>query len=117
MKIVAFTLMVAASAAQAQYKCTATGGAVTYQQAACPITQTQRVLNARPAPADAASAPTAARSSAVPRKSVDERANATMQRDRRSNEFDQTLTIIEADFERLKALRTELEATRRLASR
>ena len=115
MKNVALVLVVLSGAAQAQYKCTASNGAVTYQQAACPNTQTQRMLNARAAPAELT--PMLAAPRPVPAKAAIERAAPALPREQRPKDLEQAIASIEADFERLKLVRADLEATRKLASR
>jgi Domain of unknown function (DUF4124) len=111
MKIVALTLVVVCGAAQAQYKCITPTGAITYQQAACPITQKQKTLNDRTA------SPAVAASAVAPSPGASSPNSPTTQRDRRSKDSEQTVAAIEADFERLRAVRADLEAMRKLASR
>lgn len=107
MKIFALALILAAGTAQAQYKCVAPSGAVTFQQTACPLTQTQQNLKVRAAPPDAVG------SSAALGKSMDERILATMQRDRRQKELEQSVAIIEGDISNRNTLMTnEMNAIR-----
>lgn len=90
--------------ALAQYKCIAPGGAVTFQQTACPAAQQQQALKIQSTVADVA-APRA--------KSNDERLLETMQRDRRLKELEHTVANIEADISNRNALMSnEMEAVR-----
>lgn len=167
MRTAALALLALLGTAHAQYKCVAPNGAVTFQQTGCPMEQKQQVL--RSSPAVAASVSLGA-STTAPGKSMDERILATMQRDRRLQELEQSVADTEAninsrnvsmsnemetvrsrkvyarnnlagatweqslstemqavaskykamndvDIERLKVLRADLEATRRLAAK
>ena len=112
MKTVALALVLLAGTAHAHYKCTAPNGAVTYQQSACPITQKQQLLFARPAAPEAAAEPLVA-----PVKPMPALVPAAAQRERRPNDVEQTLTSLEARFERLKDVRAEIDEARKLAAR
>jgi hypothetical protein len=104
-----------AGAANAQYKCVAVGGAVTYQQAACPITQRQEMLH----PAIAASAPARAAStpSATSRAPVAPTTARPADPAGDGGDMGRALTSLEAQFERLKRVQEELDAARHIAAK
>ena len=111
-------LVLTAGAAQAQYKCTAGGGSVTYQQAACPNTQTQQIVGpqrARPAVAEVQHA--APKLPDAPAKPPGERPAAIADREREAREINQALTNIEASFERLRVIQRELDVGRGVAAK
>ncbi len=117
MKAVALLLMLIAVPAHALYKCTAAGGSVTYQQAACPNTQTQQLLFARPAaPAEGTTAP-ATPAPARQKSSREDPPATAVKAEPLPRGMGESLTRLEAKFGRLSALRVDLEATRKLASR
>jgi hypothetical protein len=104
-----------AGVAHAQYKCIAVGGAVTYQQAACPNTQRQEMLHpamAASAPAHAALTPSTTSRAPVP-------PTTAMPADRAGDGGDtgRALASLEAQFERLKRIQEELDAARHIAAK
>jgi len=102
-RLILLLLAAPATAAFAQYKCTAANGAVTFQQTPCPSSQTEQKLtvipNGHPPPASAASA--AARPSApafvVPTENVDKRMLAKYERQRQRDALDKAVQVAQAD--------------------
>ncbi len=108
MKILALALLAVTGVSHAQYKCTADGGAVTYQQAACPVTTVQRVLRAG----------TTLPTRVVPTSATDPRTAAAKPAGAPPAEDNGVaLSKIEIRFKRLKAINDELDLTRRIVSR
>jgi hypothetical protein len=107
-RLILLLLAVPATAAFAQYKCTAASGAVTFQQTPCPGSQTEQKLtvipNGHPPPASGASAASgAARATApapapaVPTESVDKRMLARYERQRQRDTLEKAVQSAQAD--------------------
>lgn len=89
MKFAALALVLAAGAAQAQYKCTAPDGSTAYQQTPCAVATTQKSLKIDAAPPDAAQ----------PRPlSADERRWERMKRERRIEELERSIADLDANI-------------------
>jgi hypothetical protein len=106
-RLILLLLAVPATAAFAQYKCTAPNGAITFQQTPCPTTQTEQKLtvvpNGHPPPASGAVAPPVivrtSASAAVGKveTNVDKRMLANYERQRQREALEKTLQSAQSD--------------------
>ena len=110
----ALPLFLLGSSAQAQYKCISATGGVTYQQSACPIAQQQQSLHARPALPPVTS-PSPIPSAPQGKPSTDPAPSAAPRN--RAKDEAASVASIEANFERLKVVRADLDATRKLPAK
>jgi hypothetical protein len=114
MVLVALTL---AGAANAQYKCVAVGGALTYQQLPCPATQRQELLHPRTAPpaaalGEASTNPIPGVSGVATHLPMAHAKPPPPERAPGGVDLGLALASLESQFERLKQIRGELEAAR-----
>jgi hypothetical protein len=119
-RLILLLLAAPATAAFAQYKCTAANGAITFQQTACPSSQTEQKLvvvpNGHPLPASgaaAASAPKAAPAPAAAPASgggvdnVDKRMLANYERQRERGALESAVQSAQADKDARAASRLQ----------
>jgi hypothetical protein len=102
-RLILLLLAVPATAAFAQYKCTAASGAVTFQQTPCPTAQTEQKLtvipNGHPPPASGVKPAPANVQPAVPAvtDNVDKRMLARYERQRQRDALDKAVQSAQAD--------------------
>jgi hypothetical protein len=107
-RLILLLLAMPATAAFAQYKCTASSGAITFQQTPCPATQTEQKLNVipngHPPPASGAAAASAAATTrttaptpVVPTESVDKRMLAKYERQNQRDALQKAVQGAQAD--------------------
>ncbi|HEY8973198.1 MAG TPA: DUF4124 domain-containing protein [Burkholderiaceae bacterium] len=109
-RLILLLLAAPATAAFAQYKCTASNGAITFQQTPCPSSQTEQKLtvipNGHPPPAAASAAASGAAAvkpanvpppAAQPTESVDKRMLARYERQRQRDTLEKAVQSAQAD--------------------
>ncbi|MGN6525439.1 MAG: DUF4124 domain-containing protein [Burkholderiaceae bacterium] len=113
--LIVLALLAASAGAQAQYKCTSAGGAVTFQQQPCPPGQKELALDVKPngGTRAAASAPAAASSTPPARAAAPaSAASAPAAVPRSEGSADQRILARYAQQDRVAALERDLQSVR-----